>query len=91
VARRSRPADRAPRSAQLEAGSELPPLLFDDDQAIALAVALQLATAAGAGIEETALRALGTVRQGCRTGCGAGSTRSRSPPRRRSAAPIHTT
>ncbi|WP_084269827.1 helix-turn-helix transcriptional regulator [Patulibacter minatonensis] len=48
---------------RLEAGSELPPLLFDDEQAIAIAVALQLATAAGAGVEETALRALGTVRQ----------------------------
>jgi predicted DNA-binding transcriptional regulator YafY len=48
---------------RLEAGSELPPLLFDDDQAVALAVALRLATTAGAGIEEAALRALGTVRQ----------------------------
>ncbi|MCF4122629.1 WYL domain-containing protein [Antribacter sp. KLBMP9083] len=47
----------------LEAGSELPPLLFDDDQAIALAVALQAATMAGAGIEEAAVRALTTVRQ----------------------------
>jgi predicted DNA-binding transcriptional regulator YafY len=48
---------------RLEAGSELPPLLFDDDQAIALAVALQAATALGAGVEEAALRALTTVRQ----------------------------
>ena len=48
---------------RLEAGSELPPLLFDDDQAIALTVALQAATATGAGIEEAAVRALTTVRQ----------------------------
>jgi len=48
---------------RLEAGSELPPLLFDDDQAVALAVALQIATTAGAGIEEAAARALVTVRQ----------------------------
>jgi len=48
---------------RLDAGSELPPLLFDDDQVVALAVALQSATAAGAGIEEAALRALTTVRQ----------------------------
>ena len=48
---------------RLDAGSELPPLLFDDDQAVALAVALQIAGAAGAGIEEAALRALNTVRQ----------------------------
>ncbi|MEO5873568.1 MAG: WYL domain-containing protein [Streptosporangiaceae bacterium] len=48
---------------RLGAGTELPPLLFDDDQAIALAVALQIATTTGAGIEEAALRALNTVRQ----------------------------
>ncbi|WP_127818914.1 helix-turn-helix transcriptional regulator [Microbacterium sp. CPCC 204701] len=48
---------------RLEAGEELPPLLFDDEQAIALAVALQAATLTAAGIEEAALRALTTVRQ----------------------------
>ncbi|UCM91054.1 helix-turn-helix transcriptional regulator [Streptomyces marincola] len=48
---------------RLDAGSELPPLLFDDEQAVALAVALQVATTAGAGIEEAAARALTTVRQ----------------------------
>lgn len=48
---------------RLDAGSQLPPLLFDDDQVVALAVALQAATATGAGIEEAALRALTTVRQ----------------------------
>ncbi|MET7329807.1 WYL domain-containing protein [Nonomuraea sp. NPDC005650] len=48
---------------RLEAGTELPPLLFDDEQAVALAIALQLAATAGAGIEEAAARALNTVRQ----------------------------
>ncbi|MFI7611175.1 helix-turn-helix transcriptional regulator [Nonomuraea terrae] len=48
---------------RLQAGTELPPLLFDDEQAVALAVALQLATTTGAGIEEAAARALTTVRQ----------------------------
>ncbi|TFC20829.1 helix-turn-helix transcriptional regulator [Cryobacterium glucosi] len=48
---------------RLDAGSELPPLLFDDDQVVALAVALQMAVVTGAGIEEAALRALTTVRQ----------------------------
>jgi len=48
---------------RLDAGSELPPLLFDDDQVIALTVALQAATASGAGIEEAAVRALATIRQ----------------------------
>lgn len=48
---------------RLEAGSELPPLLFDDDQAVALAVALRAAAASGAVVEEAAARALVTVRQ----------------------------
>ncbi len=48
---------------RLDAGSELPPLLFDDDQAVALAVALQAAPALGVGIEEASLRALATIRQ----------------------------
>ncbi|NNH72890.1 WYL domain-containing protein [Nocardia uniformis] len=48
---------------RLEAGSELPPLLFDDEQAVALAVALRIAVGTGAGIEESAARALATVRQ----------------------------
>lgn len=48
---------------RLDAGADLPPLLFDDDQAIAVAVALQTATTTVAGIEEGALRALATVRQ----------------------------
>ena len=48
---------------RLAAGTALPPMLFDDDQAVALAVALQLAATSGAGIGEAAARALTTVRQ----------------------------
>jgi predicted DNA-binding transcriptional regulator YafY len=48
---------------RLDAGSDLPPLLFDDEQAVAVAVALQTATTSVAGIEDAALRALSTVRQ----------------------------
>ncbi len=48
---------------RLDAGTELPPLLFDDEQAVAVAVALQTASASVSGIEEGALRALATVRQ----------------------------
>lgn len=48
---------------RLGAGSELPPLLFDDEQVVALAVALRSAAVGGAGIGEAALRALTTVRQ----------------------------
>src|SRR6478609_5308407 len=48
---------------RLGAGTELPPLLFDDDQTVAVAVALQTAPAAGVGIEEGAIRALATIRQ----------------------------
>ncbi|WP_054816770.1 helix-turn-helix transcriptional regulator [Nocardia arizonensis] len=48
---------------RLDAGAELPPLLFDDEQAVALAVALRIATTSGAGIEEAAMRALNTIRQ----------------------------
>ncbi|MFB9317400.1 helix-turn-helix transcriptional regulator [Cryptosporangium minutisporangium] len=48
---------------RLDAGTQLPPLLFDDEQAVALAVALRIAVTSGAGIEEAAARALTTVRQ----------------------------
>ena len=48
---------------RLDAGSELPPLLFDDDQAVALVIALQTASASGARIAEAAAQALATVRQ----------------------------
>jgi biotin operon repressor len=48
---------------RLAAGAELPPLLFDDDQAVALAVALQVVPGLGADLGEAAERALATVRQ----------------------------
>lgn len=48
---------------RLDAGADLPPLLFDDEQAVALAVSLQLAASTGAGIADAAWRALSTVRQ----------------------------
>ncbi|MFI8529375.1 helix-turn-helix transcriptional regulator [Streptomyces aquilus] len=47
---------------RLAAGTQLPPLLFDDDQAVALAVALRTA-ATGTGVAEDAERALATLRQ----------------------------
>ncbi len=49
---------------QLQAGSQLPPLLLDDDDAVAIAVGLR--TAAGgtiAGIEEASVRALAKLEQ----------------------------
>jgi predicted DNA-binding transcriptional regulator YafY len=49
---------------RLGAGAELPPLLFDDEQAVALTVALQVAaTSPGNGLAEAAARALHTIRQ----------------------------
>ncbi|ONK12133.1 WYL domain-containing protein [Streptomyces sp. MP131-18] len=56
---------------RLAAGAHLPPMLFDDDQAVALAVALQTAATgttaasgtAGTAVAEDAIRALVTLRQ----------------------------
>ncbi|MCY1715760.1 WYL domain-containing protein [Microbacterium sp. SL62] len=48
---------------RLDAGAEMPPLLFDDDQALAVAIALRAAPALGADIGEAAVRALATMRQ----------------------------
>ncbi|WP_199589391.1 YafY family protein [Blastococcus sp. TF02A-26] len=48
---------------RLEAGSQLPPLLFDDEQAVAIAVALAAVATTGAGVDEAADRALTTLRQ----------------------------
>ncbi|MFI6818249.1 helix-turn-helix transcriptional regulator [Nonomuraea sp. NPDC050328] len=48
---------------RLDAGNRLPPMLFDDRQAVALAVALQSAVGAGTAVAEDAARALATVRQ----------------------------
>jgi predicted DNA-binding transcriptional regulator YafY len=49
---------------RLSAGSAMPPLLLDDDEAIAIAVGLRTAARASvAGIEETAVRALVKLEQ----------------------------
>src|SRR5436189_392348 len=49
---------------RLRAGTEIPPLLLDDDEAIAIAVGLRTAARASVtGIEETAVRALVKLEQ----------------------------
>src|SRR3981189_3075918 len=49
---------------QLAAGASLPPLLLDDEEAVALAIGLRTAAqGAIAGIEESSLRALAKVVQ----------------------------
>ena len=49
---------------RLEAGTSMPPLLLEDDEAVAVAIGLRTATAgAVTGIEETSLRALAKLEQ----------------------------
>ncbi|MGH8079312.1 MAG: helix-turn-helix transcriptional regulator [Lysobacter sp.] len=48
---------------QLAAGATLPPLLLDDDEAVAMVVALRSATASVARIEDTAVGLLGKLDQ----------------------------
>ncbi|WP_189306806.1 helix-turn-helix transcriptional regulator [Streptomyces albospinus] len=48
---------------RLAAGTDLPPLLLDDEEAVAIAVALRTAASGVAGIEETAVRALAKLEQ----------------------------
>jgi predicted DNA-binding transcriptional regulator YafY len=48
---------------RLGSGTQLPPLLFDDEQAVALTIALQTVAAGADGVGEAAARALTTVRQ----------------------------
>jgi predicted DNA-binding transcriptional regulator YafY len=61
------PVDATPGTAggyRLAAGSHLPPLLLDDDEAVAIAVGLRAATTASvAGIEDTALGAMAKLEQ----------------------------
>src|SRR6201992_931795 len=61
------PIEAAPGVAggyRLGAGGELPPLLLDDAEAVAVAVGLRTAAAGGlAGIEETSVRALTKLEQ----------------------------
>lgn len=46
---------------QLRAGGQLPPLLLEDEEAVAIAVSLRTAASAGGGTEEIALQALTKV------------------------------
>lgn len=48
---------------RLAPGTDLPPLLFDDVQAVAIAVALQSMPSSGVDLDEGAARALTTVKQ----------------------------
>ena len=61
------PVDATPGVAggyRLAAGAHMPPLLLDDDEAVAIAVGLrQAAGASVAGIEDTALRAMAKLEQ----------------------------
>jgi predicted DNA-binding transcriptional regulator YafY len=61
------PVDATPGVAggyRLAAGAHMPPLLLDDDEAVAIAVGLRQATGASvAGIEDTALRAMAKLEQ----------------------------
>ncbi|MHB1569609.1 MAG: helix-turn-helix transcriptional regulator, partial [Solirubrobacteraceae bacterium] len=61
------PVQSAPGVAggyRLGAGGEMPPLLLDDAEAVAVAVGLRTAAAVGiAGIEETSVRALAKLEQ----------------------------
>ena len=57
-------------------GGELPPLLLDDAEAVAVAVGLRTAAAGSiAGIEETSVRALTKLEQVLPAGCAGGSAR----------------
>ncbi len=61
------PVDAAPGAAggyRLGTGAALPPLLLDDEEAVAVAISLHTATTGSvAGLEETALRALTKLQQ----------------------------
>jgi predicted DNA-binding transcriptional regulator YafY len=61
------PVDASPGAAggyRLGAGAQLPPLLLDDDEAVAVAVGLRTAAGRGVtGIEETSVRALAKLEQ----------------------------
>lgn len=55
---------KGPRGGyRLGAGGSLPPLLFDDDQAVAVALALQTAPVTVTGLEDAAARARATLHQ----------------------------
>ena len=68
---------------QLAAGTRMPPLLLDDDEAVAIAVGLRTATGGGVtGIEETSVQALTKLPSSCcRRDCADGSTPCAPRPR----------
>src|ERR1700688_1776738 len=54
----------APGGYRLGVGAALPPLLLDDEEAVAIAISLHTATTSNvAGLEESSLRALTTLQQ----------------------------
>ncbi|GGQ18655.1 DeoR family transcriptional regulator [Streptomyces mutabilis] len=56
--------DKGPKGGyRLGAGTRLPPLLFDDEQAVALTVALRTVATSGTDVEDGAARAPATLRQ----------------------------
>ncbi|MFD2026140.1 helix-turn-helix transcriptional regulator [Promicromonospora aerolata] len=60
------PVDARPGVAggyRLVAGTAMPPLLLDDDEAVAVAVGLRAAATRGLGVEETSLTALAKLEQ----------------------------
>ena len=68
------PVEARPGAAggyRLAAGTAMPPLLLDDDEAVAVAVGLRTAGTV-TGIEETSVRALAKLEQVLRRGCGTG-------------------
>src|SRR5829696_8023875 len=79
---------------QLAAGTRIPPLLLDDDEAVAIAVGLRTATGGGVtGIEETSVQALAKLQQVLpprlrrRVEALAGATETTAFPRREPAVP----
>ncbi|WP_370950132.1 helix-turn-helix transcriptional regulator [Amycolatopsis sp. cg5] len=56
-------ATKGPDATYRLAGGKLPPLLFDDEQALAVAVALQTAPTTVSGTTTAAARALSTIKQ----------------------------
>ena len=60
---------------RLGAGAALPPLLLDDEEAVAVAVGLRTAASGSvAGIEETSVRPWPSSSRCCHRGCATGST-----------------
>jgi predicted DNA-binding transcriptional regulator YafY len=72
-------ASRGVAGYRLGAGAALPPLLLDDEEAVAVAVGLRTAAAGVSGIEEASLGALAKLEQLLPAGCAAGSTPCRRP------------